>query len=78
MFWKKGVFRVKLTEKILREETLYEGKVINLKILDAELEDGNIAKREIVEHNGGVCVISIDENNDVLMVKQFRMPFLRS
>lgn len=66
---------MKLTEKILREETLYEGKVINLKILDAELEDGNIAKREIVEHNGGVCVISIDENNDVLMVKQFRMPF---
>ena len=66
---------MKLTEKILGEEILYEGNVINLKLLDAELEDGSIAKREIVEHNGGVCVISVDENRDVLMVKQFRMPF---
>lgn len=68
---------MKLTEKILSEKRIYEGKVVNFKVMTAELEDGSIAEREIVEHNGGVCIISVDENNDVLMVKQFRMPFER-
>ena len=63
------------TEKTIREKTLYEGKVINLKLLDNELEDGSVALREIVEHPGGVCVIGIDENKDVLMVRQYRVPF---
>lgn len=66
---------MKLTEKILSEKRIYEGKVVNFKVMTAELEDGSVAEREIVEHNGGVCIISADENNDVLMVKQFRMPF---
>ena len=39
--------------------------------------EGNIASREIVEHPGGVCVISIDENEEVLMVKQYRAPFMQ-
>ena len=65
------------SEKFLSEKILYEGKVINLKILDTELENGERAKREIVEHPGGVLVISIDENKDVLMVKQYRVPFGR-
>lgn len=64
-------------EKFLSEKILYEGKVINLKIIDTELENGEKAKREIVEHPGGVLVISIDENRDVLMVKQYRVPFGR-
>lgn len=68
---------MKLTEKILSEKRIYEGKVVNFKVMKAELEDGSIAEREIVEHNGGVCIISVDENNDVLMVKQFRVPFER-
>ena len=63
------------TEKTINEKTVYEGKVINLKLLDNELEDGNIGLREIVEHPGGVCVIGVDENKDVLMVKQYRVPF---
>ncbi len=63
------------SEKFLNEKVIYEGKVINLKLVDTELEDGNTALREIVEHPGGVCVISIDENRDVLMVRQYRVPF---
>ncbi len=68
---------MKHTEKTISEKTVYEGKVIKLKLLENELEDGNIALREIVEHPGGVCVMGIDENNDVLMVRQYRVPFFR-
>ena len=65
------------SEKVLNENMLYEGKVINVKIVETKLENDEIAKREIIEHPGGVCVISIDENKDVLMVKQYRVPFGR-
>ncbi len=65
------------TEKFLTEKTVYEGKVINLKLIENELEDGSVALRELVEHPGGVCVISIDDEKNVLMVKQYRVPFGR-
>lgn len=64
-----------LTEKTLNENYIYKGKIINLRVDEAELPDGNIAKREIVEHNGGVCVAAITDNDEILMVRQFRYPY---
>lgn len=66
---------MKLTEEKLNSKTIYEGKVINLKLNEVKLENDTIATREIVEHPGGVCVISIDDDKNVLMVKQYRAPF---
>lgn len=68
---------MKLTEEIISSKTLYEGRVINLKVNEVVLENGLKASREIVEHPGGVCVLGIDEDKNVLMVKQFRAPFGR-
>jgi len=65
----------KLHEITKSSEIMFEGRVINLRVDTVELEDGSTATREIVEHPGGVCVISLDENQEVLMVKQFRAPF---
>ena len=64
-----------LAEKQLKAEYIYKGKIINLRLDDAELPDGKTAKREIVEHPGGVCVAALTDNNEVLMVKQFRYPY---
>lgn len=66
---------MKLTEEKLNSKTIYEGKVINLKVNEVRLENGMTAIREIVEHPGGVCIISIDDDKNVLMVKQYRAPF---
>lgn len=66
---------MKLTEEKISSKTLYEGKVINLKVNEVKLENGAVASREIVEHPGGVCVLGIDEDKNVLMVKQYRAPF---
>jgi ADP-ribose pyrophosphatase len=35
------------------------------------LPDGNTAKREIVDHNGSVCIVALHEGN-VYFVRQFR------
>jgi len=62
-------------EKLLSSETLYEGKIINLKKCTVELENGSTAIREIVEHRGGVSVLALDDRDQVLFVRQFRFPY---
>ena len=59
-------------EKQKDSKYVYRGAVINLRLDTAILPNGNTAKREVIEHPGGVCVLPIDENGDVILVKQFR------
>jgi ADP-ribose pyrophosphatase len=64
-----------LLEKTIKSQTIYEGKIITVKKDEAELENGTTATRELVVHNGGVCIVPINEKGEVLLVKQFRYPF---
>lgn len=64
-----------LFEKTVESELVFDGKIITVKKDKAELENGEIVNRELVIHPGGVCVVPINENGEVLMVKQFRYPF---
>lgn len=64
-----------IREKIVNTNCLYNGHVINLEISDVTLPDGRPATREIVRHPGGVGVVALDDNNDVYLVKQYRVPY---
>lgn len=64
-----------LEEKTLEKNILFEGRIINLRRDTALLPNGATASREVVEHPGGVCVAALDENDNVLMVRQFRYPY---
>ena len=66
---------MKLFEKTLTKKYIHNGKIINLRVDEVELENGKHAIREVVEHHGGVCVAALDENGFLLMVKQFRYPY---
>ncbi len=66
---------MKLQEKTLERNTLYQGKIINLRRDTALLENGSTAVREIVEHSGGVCVAALTGQNELLFVRQFRYPY---
>ena len=66
-----------LTEKPLKQEYIFKGTVVTLRVDDALLPNGEVAKREIIEHPGGVCVAPLDENNELIFVEQFaKMLFL--
>lgn len=67
-----------LTEKQIKAEYKFKGKIINLRVDDALLPDGTVAKREIVEHNGGVCVAPMDDEENLYFVKQFRYPYMET
>ncbi len=64
-----------LEEKQLNADYKFKGKIINLRVDDALLPNGNTAKREVVEHPGGVCVVPLTDNDEILMVRQFRYPY---
>lgn len=65
-----------LSEKQLTAEYIFKGRVINLRSDTALLPNGETAVREVIEHNGGVCVAALTENDEVLFVKQFRYPYM--
>ena len=55
-----------------KQNYIYNGAIINVRCDDIVQEDGRKAKREVVEHRGGVCIVPIDNEGNVLLVKQFR------
>jgi ADP-ribose pyrophosphatase len=61
-----------VNETIIRAETIYEGRVIRLALLDIQLPDGRLAKREAVQHPGAVAVVALDSEQHILLVRQFR------
>ncbi len=65
---------MKLEEKTVKANYIYNGKVINVRCDDVILPNGNPSKREIVEHRGGVGIIPYD-GKYIYMVKQFRYAF---
>ena len=64
-----------LEEKTISSETIYEGVIFTVRKDSAELENGTVARRDIILHSGGVCVIPVTENNEIFMVRQYRYPF---
>lgn len=64
-----------LTEKTVASETLFEGHIVRLKLDKAEIANGKVVSREVVEHPGGVAVLAIDGKGLVTLVRQYRYPF---
>lgn len=63
-----------LEEKTISSEQKFDGKIVKLFVDQIELEDGKRSFREVIKHPGGVCVLPLDEEGNVLFVKQFRYP----
>lgn len=64
-----------LCEKTASKDIRFRGSVINLRVDDAILPNGNHATREVVEHPGGVCVAALTDQQELLFVRQFRYPY---
>ena len=62
-------------EKTIYSRLIYEGRILNLRRDMVELENGNTASREVIDHPGGVAVLPLDDNGNILFVSQFRYPF---
>lgn len=64
-----------LYEKTVSQDVRFNGHIINLRVDNALLPNGNHATREVVEHPGGVCVAALTAEQELLFVRQFRYPY---
>ena len=56
-------------------EQIYDGIIVHLYKDDVTLPNGKTAVREVIRHQGAVCVVAIDNEENIYLVKQFRYPF---
>lgn len=61
-------------EKTLKRQTIYEGRILNLELLDVELENGIRTRREVIRHPGASVVVCRADDGRYIFVKQFRKP----
>ncbi len=66
-----------MTEKKLSSKLIYEGRILRLHVDTVELPNGKQALREVADHPGGVAIVAIDSDDNVLTVKQYRYVFSR-
>jgi len=64
------------TEKEISRETVFRGKIVNLRWDVAEIHGGKQVSREVVEHPGGVCIVPAEADGSFWCVRQFRYPFM--
>lgn len=64
-----------LTEKRISRKEIFQGHIVNVHVDTVELPNGAEATREVVDHPGGVAVLALDGENNVLTVTQYRYPF---
>ena len=62
----------KLTEKMVKSEQIYDGKIVHLYVDEVQLPNGKTAKRELVRHNGAVAIVPVHSDGRVTLVRQYR------
>ena len=58
--------------ELIRSEILVQGRAFNVKRDTLRTPDGRETKLEIVEHGGSVVLLPIDEEGNLLFVRQYR------
>lgn len=57
---------------LIRQKTLYTGRVITLNLESVQLPNGHVADLEIIHHPGGAAIAALDDEGRVCLLRQFR------
>jgi 8-oxo-dGTP pyrophosphatase MutT (NUDIX family) len=60
--------------QVLDSTSIYRGHVISVRTDQLRMSDGAVKTREIVEHDGAVVIVALDDDDQVVMVRQYRHP----
>lgn len=59
-------------EKTLSSQTIFDGHAVRLRVDTVVTADGRQSTREIVEVSDCIAVVAVDEDDNVLLVRQYR------
>ena len=68
---------LKLVENLMETDIKFVGRIFSVELDKVLLSDGRHSRREIVRHPGGACVVAMDSNQYIYMVRQYRLAFNR-
>ena len=63
-----------MEERVLRSDRIYEGHILNLRVDTVRLSGGTQSTREVVEHGNAVTILPVDDEEYLLLVRQYRLP----
>ena len=61
-------------ENTIESTRPFDGRIFNVRVDTVVLPSGRRTIREVAEHSDAVCMIPIDDEGNVLLVRQFRKP----
>lgn len=65
---------MELSETTIETKEIFTGRIIKVRVDTVRLPDGRQSTREVVEHAGAVAVVAVDNDNNIIMVRQYRKP----
>ena len=63
---------MKLYEKFMSREKIFDGNILHVVRDTVELENGDVVTREVIHHGGAVCVIPVTDDGKVVIERQYR------
>ncbi len=64
----------RLRERLIASQTVFEGRLISVRVDEVELPDGGQARREVVIHPGAAAIVPLLPDGRVVMIRQYRHP----
>lgn len=62
------------TESRLSTRAVFDGKLLHVREDEVRLPDGKTAVREWMDHRGAAVIVAFDEEDRLLLVRQYRYP----
>ena len=61
-------------DKLLESETVFKGKIFDIRKDKVLLENGNEARRDVLVHKGACAAVPLTKDRKIVLVKQYRHP----
>ena len=62
-----------MSYELLKRKVIYAGRVFTVASRQVRLPDGRAQEYDIVEHNGAVTILPLDEDGNIIFVRQYRV-----
>jgi len=67
-----------LHERLVATEPAWAGRYLEVRVETRQRADGTRVRREVIAHPGAVAVLALDDDERLVLVRQFRAPTGRS
>lgn len=58
--------------KIIDKKLEHKGRIVDFYTMNVKVPNGNVAEWDLIEHKGAAAVVPVDEDGNILLVRQYR------